>query len=191
MEHDFLSGSTASGSATKSEIEIVMGASWARSYKTIEELVCDSDFIGLVEITKNNRIDTFNSGLDGDDSNLFLTTFSAKVLDPIVADADEIEIVMTGKNDENGLYQLSDDPLMSEGEKWFIFARKNDSGSYTILSGPHGRFSYNEKNDTLTSLFLANSLIPMQNIDSNSIAGISEVKLADIKNEVRLYMLSE
>ena len=49
---------------------------------------------------------------------------------------------MTGERTDEEVFELADDPLMASGEKWFIFARQNDNGTYTILTGPCGRFAY-------------------------------------------------
>ncbi|MCL2254139.1 MAG: hypothetical protein FWC09_06805 [Lachnospiraceae bacterium] len=139
------------------EIFSASSVSWAHSYQSIGELEKSSDFIGLIEIigvTRTNEIIPNGVTQQNENRNVIpLTIFSARVLDGVISDSNTIEIVMTGKAGE---INLDTDPLMSSNEKWFIFARKNYDGSYTILGGPQGRFIYNESNDTISSL---NSLL--------------------------------
>jgi hypothetical protein len=95
---------------------------------------------------------------------------------------------MTGKNDENGKVEIADDPLMTTGEKWLIFARLNDSGTYTILSGPFGRFSYDEKNNTVTSLNVVNEAVEKAN--PNMKLNLNNVGYEKIEKQIKDYLKS-
>ena len=179
-----------------------LNISWAKSYMDIESLTRDSDFIGLVEIT--GIVDIIEETLEGSPP-IYLTVYTAKVLSSILADgelqigvktqvtedtqsgAEIIEIIMTGKRDETGIIEIVDDPLMSTGELWFIFARKNESGPYTVLSGPVGRFSYNPDKGTITSLYY--TILPEFNPSSERNVSLFEVKLSDITNEIMSYIV--
>ncbi len=161
----------------------IMHASWAKSYSSIQELAEASDFIGLVEIVDRGRSEEAPLEESGEGTPLSFSTFSAKVLDGIVSEKDTIEIFMTGRHTDKGVIQFSDDPLMSEGEKWFIFARKNDDGTYTILGGPCGRFSYNEKGGTITALNLVNPAVKDAKPDNG--VNLQDASLEAIKKEIQ------
>ncbi|MDR0491404.1 MAG: hypothetical protein LBH28_09215 [Oscillospiraceae bacterium] len=154
-----------------------LSASWAIAYSDIKALTNASDFIGLVEIGDIVSVDAIYSGNEdeSESSNLYTTTYSARVISAILSEEKTIGIIMTGKRDNDGTVEILDDPLMSKGETCFIFARLNDNGYYTILSGPNGRFSYNEANNTITSF-------------SNSPLCLQEVALSDVEGEIRLYL---
>ena len=157
-------------------LQMGLSVSWAFSYPDIESLTKSSDFIGLVEIVNGVEVGAIASGF-GDDvilerSTISSSTFSAKVIRGILAQEDMIRLYMTGNRGTEGVVEISDDPLMNTGEKWFIFAKLNSSGTYTILSGPNGRFSYNEIDNTISSMpnspiSLYESSLP--NIDRKSV----------------------
>ena len=89
-----------------------MGVSWAFSYPDIESLTKSSDFIGLVEIVDGVEVGTIASGFGDDEiserTTIYSSTFSAKVIEGILAEADMIKVFMTGKRDAEGLveYQM-------------------------------------------------------------------------------------
>jgi hypothetical protein len=179
-----------------SNLEVTMSASWASNYENFEELTKDSDFIGLVEIIDVIGYETYTALTEPSDGReeiagrgeIKFTVYSAKVLDSIVSDKESIEITMTGKK---GHSQIVDDPLMSIGDKWFIFANKNDNGTYSILSGPQGRYSYNEANDTISSMVFADSLFDDSSIartNENIGINIKDISLSDIKSEITSYV---
>jgi hypothetical protein len=128
-----------------------VSASWAVGYNSVDDLTNASDFIGLIEVVDVKSVEPIMSDLEGERGfTLYLTTYSAKILDDVLLSGKEIiEVVMTGKR---GVFQIENDPLMSVGEKWFIFARENADCTYAILSGPNGRFVYDEENLSLTSM---------------------------------------
>ena len=167
------------------EAQLKISASWAGNYSDIESLTNESDFIGLIEI-----VDVVNILELGDEEfPTPFTTFSAKVLSGVLADKDIIDVVMTGRRDGANIFEIADDPLMSSGETWFIFARKNDLGSYTILGGPTGRFSYDKDNSTITSLALVD--LTEYKPAPGEIIGICDAKLSDIENEIKTYLTND
>ena len=120
----------------------VMHASWAKGYASVEELMADTDFAGLIEVTGVVRVENSGAHLSEGSMAMPATVFSARVLDAAAGGQTELEIYMTGERTDEEVFELADDPLMASGEKWFIFARQNDNGTYTILTGPCGRFAY-------------------------------------------------
>ena len=153
-------------------VRIEISASWAYGYPDIMSLTYASDLIGVIEVIDIDSVEIIG---EYEQPAIYMTTYLAKVYSAILAEDEVIRIVMTGKNDDEQLIEIADDPLMVVGEKWLIFARLNDRQSYTILSGPNGRFSYNEANDTITSL-------------PNSPIIFLESSLSELKNEILSYL---
>ncbi len=122
-----------------------ISASWHRSYDSIKDLAADSDLIALVEITGQERVEQHES--------LYFTISTADVLETAYSteNVETVELYQTGRRTDTELIQIAEDPLMNEGEKWFIFARRNEDGTYTIL-GPFGRFAYGGKEKPFTWL---------------------------------------
>ncbi|RAQ29907.1 hypothetical protein DPQ25_06390 [Hydrogeniiclostridium mannosilyticum] len=133
----------------------VMHASWAKGYASVEELMADTDFAGLIEVTGVVRVENSGAHLSEGSMAMPATVFSARVLDAAAGGQTELEIYMTGERTDEEVFELADDPLMASGEKWFIFARQNDNGTHTILTGPCGRFAYDEAQQRLTQLMIA------------------------------------
>ena len=108
-------------------------------------MAADSDLIALVEITDEERVEQHES--------LYFTISTANVLETVYSteDVETVEIYQTGRRTDTELIQIAEDPLMNEGEKWFIFARRNEDGTYTIL-GPFGRFAYGGEGKPFTWL---------------------------------------
>ena len=119
--------------------------SWHKSYTSIDELAADSDLIALVEITGEERVEQNGS--------LYFTICTADVLETIYSteEVETVDIYQTGRRTDTELMQIEEDPLMNEGEKWFIFARKNSDGTYNVL-GPYGRFAYGGQDKPFTWL---------------------------------------
>ncbi|MCL2079126.1 MAG: hypothetical protein FWH17_04690 [Oscillospiraceae bacterium] len=169
---------------SNSNLETITNVSWASFYRNVEELARDSDFIGLVQITAelgNEQIvpDGFGTASESGFA-IPLTFYSAKVLDGIMYTQGEIEIVMTGKRGE---VQVSDDPLLGVGDTWFIFARHNNNGAYTILGGPQGRFAYNKDNNTISSLSYILSGQTRLELEENGIF-MTELNLSEVNTQI-------
>lgn len=173
-------------SETNGETSGNMSASWTKGYDSIEELTDNSDLIALIEVTGISGVE--------EKSGLYFTTYNAKVIRGINTKEETIKIRMTGKSDDKGKMEIDDDPLMNVGEKWFIFARLNDYGSYTIRSGPYGRFSYNDKTDTVTSLLATNKYASnaaanmTANTTANTLLNINNTSLADVEKQITAHL---
>lgn len=109
-------------------------ADWPKIYVSVEELAEDAEFAGLVKLTAIT---------DQGASSIGYTVYSGKILDPVYNpdELTEIPLFMNGAKTDTKHIELEGDPLMEVGETWFVFARKNDMGSYTVLA-PGGRFRY-------------------------------------------------
>ncbi|MDE7400104.1 MAG: hypothetical protein K2N06_11340 [Oscillospiraceae bacterium] len=113
---------------------VPMSASWAYGYSSIEEMTQSSDIVAIIKVT--------DSECKSENGTLY-TTYTAQVEQLICGnDEKEIKVYMTGGIDESEklIYEFDDDPLMQTGDEFLIFARKNQSGTYTILTGPEGRY---------------------------------------------------
>lgn len=120
--------------ATDKYEKVIMHASWSYGYGSIEEMAKTGDIVAIVKITGTES---------RPDSGINFTNYTADVKQLIRGnDEKEIKIHMTGGIDEEQkvIYELGDDPLMQIGDEFLIFARKNQDGTYTILSGPQGRY---------------------------------------------------
>lgn len=121
---------------------IAMNASWTDYYGSIKEL-CEADSLGLIARVK------IGDGIHENRYGFNMTVFTAKVEDLIYGSCeDNVDIIMTGwvDHDTKTIYEISDDPLMQKGDEFIIFARKNESGTYTVLGGPQGRFVIDSDN---------------------------------------------
>ena len=126
---------------------VSMNASWSEYYDGIEEL-CKAESLDLIARVK------IGDGKPENRSGIMMTVFTAEVEDLIYGDReDSVDIIMTGwvDHDTKTIYEISSDPLMKKGDEYIIFARKNESGTYTVLGGPQGRFLI--ENDTVYPLF--------------------------------------
>ncbi len=138
----FLSSCSRSAEASDN---IVLHASWAEYYENINDLTSESDFIALVEI--KDVVSVMQ-----DENGIYFSVFRADVLEGVLGKDESIDLLLTGAAVEDMKMEIEDDPLLKIGEKWLVFARMNDSGTYTIIGGPCGRFAYNEQSNTVTSL---------------------------------------
>lgn len=111
-----------------------MSASWHYGYSSIEEMTQSSDIVAIIKVA--------NSECKSQNGTLY-TTYTAQVEQLICGnDEKEIKVYMTGGIDESKklIYEFDDDPLMQTGDEFLIFARKNQDKTYTILTGPQGRY---------------------------------------------------
>lgn len=146
------------GCAHTTEYEKVsMSASWAYNYKDVKELAQSSDLIALISI-EGSRLD--------DTSDITQTIYQAAVKEQLYGEpVKEVDIVMTGGIVGNTIYEIEDDPLMKERDEFLIFARKNADDTYTILSGPQGRFVIQDH--SVYSLNACNEQVKQKNNGSN------------------------
>lgn len=97
-----------------------------------------------------------------------LTIYTAEIRESLFGKKDgTIRIVMTGMVDEKErkIYEIVDDPLMKLSDEFFVFAKSNEDGTYTILSGPQGRFEIID--NMVYSLNVSNEQVAKYNLDSN------------------------
>ncbi|MFL0195860.1 hypothetical protein ACJDU8_09835 [Clostridium sp. WILCCON 0269] len=145
----------------KKQVEY-LNASWIYNYRDIEEISQASDAIALVKV--DGVSDTYT------EQNILLSEFAVEVITPVYnTNANEtFTIVMTGGETDEKIVEISDDPLLQAGDEILIFCKKNNDGTYRILSGPQGRLVYsNGKLNSLNSKSLDTSRAAKVNTDSN------------------------
>lgn len=139
---------------------VSMSASWSNYYGSVEELAKASDIVAVIKTTGAEC---------STQQGIHFTTYDAQVKQLVYGtDEKNIQIFMTGGIDEKEkmIYELSDDPLMQINNEFLIFARKNDNGTYTILSGPQGRFEI--KDGRVYSLNEINVQMKKASVGSNT-----------------------
>ncbi|CRZ35565.1 hypothetical protein DFR55_11016 [Herbinix hemicellulosilytica] len=156
---------------SKNPERVEIHTSYTYNYGSLDELVNNSNIIAVVEITSNGK-QIGNGPLPE-------TIFTAEVKKSIYncKKGEEIKLYMIGGKKDNRIYEKSDDPLMKSGEKYLIFAKKNDDGTYTTLSGTQGRMKYD--NGKINSFKFANknSNLTFDNVSEDSMVKmINEVK---------------
>ena len=159
---------------------IATDASWSYSYDGIEEL-CKAESLALIARVK------IGDGIQENRYGLNMTVFTANVEDLIYGSCeDNVDIIMTGwvDHDTKTIHEISDDPLMKKGDEYIIFARKNESGTYTVLGGPQGRFVIDS--DNVYPLYEWSSRI---DAEKSHIAGNNGGKsIDDFVEEIRSYI---
>lgn len=117
------------------EETVLMSGSWSYHYSDLEELTRNSDLIALISVEDANSYIT--------DTGIPMTNYTVTIDTPIYGCVENgsVSLVMTGGPKDGVLFEISDDPLMDIHDSFIIFARQNDSGTYTVLSGPQGRMS--------------------------------------------------
>ncbi len=142
--------------------KVLLSASWTYNYESVEELSKSSDLIAIVKVKGMKNDDTYSAYA------VKLTIYDVEIKQLIYGEYEgDIKVVMTGGIDEaeKKIYEIADDPLMMENEEFLIFANQNKDGTYTILSGPQGRFEI--KNERIYSLNISNEQVKNNNHDSN------------------------
>lgn len=159
---------------------VSMHASWCDYYGGIEDL-CKAENLDLIARVK------IDNGKQEDKNGLMMTTFAANVEELIYgSDEDIVNIIMTGgvDHDNKTIYEISDDPLMQKDDEFIIFARKNESGTYTVLGGPQGRFII--ESDTVYPL---RDMISQPNVAKANVADKDGGKsVAEFVEEIRSYI---
>lgn len=142
--------------------KVPLTASWSYNYESVRELADTCDLAAYVTIIEQETDERYNSyGID-------LTIYTAEIRESLFGQSDgKIHIVMTGKIDEKEkkIYEIIDDPLMKPGDEFFVFAKNNEDGTYTILSGPQGRFEIID--NMVYSLNICNEQVAENNSGSN------------------------
>lgn len=163
-------------------------ASWSKSYSSLVELNNDSEIIGVVTITGIKNTEYINNKIP-------LTRFEAKVdyaLKGCLTN-DEIVITQTGINSGDYVFQIEDDPLMKVGNSYLIFGYENEANTVTILSGPQGRFVYED--DKVTSILLSDEYLSNKQLTNNSrskqdkanFVQLLNVEFNEVTEEIKRY----
>lgn len=157
---------------------ILMTASWSYNYSDLEDLTQNSDLIALVSVDESNSYIT--------DDGIPMTNYSVLIDTSIYGCSEDetIEIVMTGGPKDGAIYEIADDPLMDIQDNFIVFARKNNDGTYTILSGSQGRM--NVENGLVSSLNISDNQVRLYNSGSN--ISFSSVPIDDFIAEIQSYI---
>ena len=159
---------------------VSMNASWSVHYNGIEGL-CKAENLDLIARVK------IGDGIQENRIGLNMTVFTAEVEDLIYGSReDNVDIIMTGwvDHDTKTIHEISDDPLMKKGDEFIIFARKNESGTYTILGGPQGRFLI--ENDTVYHLY---EWTPLPDAEKSNVADKNTGEsVDDFVEKIRSYI---
>ncbi|MBZ2198540.1 hypothetical protein [Occultella gossypii] len=116
--------------------QVVMAASWADAYPTIDEMVEAADVV--VEVRVTGVADT--GLIDSDVSSVPFTDFSARVTRILTGQADEEIIVrQTGGDVACDRYVVDGDPMLQPEADYVMFLTEFAPGQYLINGGPTGR----------------------------------------------------
>ena len=117
--------------------KVLSNTSWAYGYADLRELASACDIAALISVSSLEEYTL---------SGLLKTKYSAIVKKSFWGsiEGDEIKILMTGGSSDSQTVLSIDDPPMQVGDEFIIFTRKKNDGTYTILSGPQGRFTLDD-----------------------------------------------
>ncbi len=160
----------------ETELITTLHASWGYNYRDVEELTENSDYIAIVNV-KDSKSFYYEI--------LPKTLYTVETTQSIYGETDDVQLVFTGGVFEDKTVELSDDPLMSIGDSFLVFARKNDDGTYTVLSGPQGRFVIED--DCVYSLNAVDKQSRSVNRSSSNIM-VDGVPLDDFIESVEGYL---
>ncbi|WP_163544782.1 hypothetical protein [Occultella kanbiaonis] len=116
--------------------DVVMAASWADAYPTIDEMVAAADAVVQVRVTG-----VADTGLiDSDVNSVPYTDFSARAFRILTGRTDEdITIRQTGGELACDHYVISGDPMLQPEAEYVVFLTEFAPGQYRINGGPTGR----------------------------------------------------
>jgi|LFRM01.2.fsa_nt_gb hypothetical protein len=142
----------------KKETEF-LSASWFYNYRDIEEISQASDAIALIKV--DGVVDSY------DVQDIPITEYKVDVVTSVynTNKGDTFTIVMTGKETNDKIIEVNDDPLLQKGEEFLVFCKKNTDGTYRIISGPQGRLAHS--NGKLSSLNAVDARVKAENPYSN------------------------
>lgn len=150
---------------------VLMNTSNTYNYADVNDLTDNSDCIAIVKIKDNGT--KIGNGIIPE------TLYLAEVLKPVYncEKGDELTIYMTGGEKDNRIFEVASDPLMKSGQKFMIFAQKNDDGTYTALSGSQGRMQYDD--GKISSLNIVNKQVKEHSFSSIKLEGVPEDSFID------------
>lgn len=142
----------------KKETEF-LSASWFYNYRDIEEISQASDAIALIKV--DGVVDSY------DVQDIPITEYKVDVVTSVynTNKGDTFTIVMTGKETNDKIIEVNDDPLLQKGGEFLVFCKKNTDGTYRIISGPQGRLAHS--NGKLSSLNAVDARVKAENPYSN------------------------
>ena len=142
----------------KKETEF-LSASWFYNYRDIEEISQASDAIALIKV--DGVVDSY------DVQDIPITEYKVDVVTSVynTNKGDTFTIVMTGKETNDKIIEVNDDPLLQKGEEFLVFCKKNTDGTYRIISGTEGRLAHS--NGKLSSLNAVDARVKAENPYSN------------------------
>lgn len=118
------------------DVEVTLTASWEHAYSGFEELYDSADAVAMIKVISHEQ----KEEIEGSTS-LLMTYYDVEVNDIIKGTIPKrIVIPMTGGVSNGKTIQISDDPLMQDGESYIVFVDLNPRGTYTVLGGPQGRY---------------------------------------------------
>lgn len=155
-----------------------LSASWNYNYNDIQEISTDSDLIAIVQVNKLIS--------ESQEVGIPYSTFEVEVIDPVYGceKGETFPLYMTGSENDKKKIEIIDDPLLEVGQEFLIFTKKNEDGTYKILSGPQGRLEY--KDGKLNSLQFVNSNVRENNTYMN--IKIKNVEADTLTKEIKDIM---
>lgn len=147
----------ADGEPTKAEE--YLSASWNYNYGDVKEMSQNSDLIALVTVLETKV--TMERGV------IPYTIFTVNVDTPVYNSEknQHFSLRMIGKETDDRIIAIEDDPLLRPGDKLLVFCKKNTDGTYRTLSGSQGRLIYD--NGKLNSLNVVDERVGKLNPFSN------------------------
>lgn len=164
-------------SSSKSHQEVsLISASWSYRYYDVQEMAKESDLIALI------RVDSLIECTE--DQQLPFSTFAVEVVQPVYGckEGQTINIIMTGGESGKQRIEIKDDPMLEKGQEFLVFARHNETGTYTILGGPQGRLAF--RDGKLNSMQYVTERVSKDSININIHDEALEVIIKEI-NAVR------
>lgn len=160
---------------TKQEEVSFISTSWAYNYADIDEITRDSDLIALIHV--NDLLSEEN------EVSLPFSIFEVEVMEAVYGcdTGDKISIYMTGGHTGKKRIEINDDPILEMGQEFLVFTKKNEDGTYRILSGPQGRLEY--KDGVLNSMQFVNDRIKQGN--ANMTISVQNQDAKTLMNDIR------
>ena len=134
------------GKEEKKEKKIgYLTASWEQNYTSMDELVKGSDLIAHVRMLDDGK------KVQGKSNTI---QYRAKVQNALYGceKNDIILIQMTGRREQNKIWEIKEDPLMNQREEYVMFLQLVKKNTYITLTATQGRFWYDTHTKTVSSM---------------------------------------
>ena len=121
--------------------KVVLHADWVTKYDGVTQLYDDADLV--IVGTVLDHIPWIVYGSSDTATPVVMTNYTFTVTNLIKGDIDTetVLVYMTGGSSEGHTYELTDSPLLENGDKQVLFLKKGYQNSYYVLGGPQGRFT--------------------------------------------------